>query len=296
MDSTDPPADARSLEARIHAAYPTLSPAERRMADTLLLHQMDLPLYTAGELAQEAAVSTATAARLIRTLGYASYPEAKRRIREESHWGSPQAGLIDARQVPLGDGQPQPARMVAATIDNLRATFDLLSPTEIEAWRDAICATPQLWVLGLRNSFGLAHVAGHLLGLAKEGVRVLPASGTSMGADLASVRAGDVVLVVALRRRPRLLAGLLRAMRQAGATTLLLTDVSAAESARAADRVIRCRCRSPSPFISFAAAMTVIDCLAWEVAHHLGDASAARFRRIDDMVRLFEEVSIPVRG
>ncbi|MBP0685899.1 MurR/RpiR family transcriptional regulator, partial [Mycobacterium tuberculosis] len=59
----------RSLEARIYGLYASLAPAEKRLADVLLQHQRDLPSYTAGELAAQANVSKATAARLIRALG-----------------------------------------------------------------------------------------------------------------------------------------------------------------------------------------------------------------------------------
>ncbi|AJE48659.1 MurR/RpiR family transcriptional regulator [Celeribacter indicus] len=300
MEPTDPPFrppdDARSLEARIHDAYPDLSTAERRMADILLLHQMDLPLYTAAELAREAGVSTATAARLFRELGYESYPEAKRRIREENHWGSPQAGLVDSRQSISGSGTPAVAPLLQATLNNIRSTMESLPTDELDRWRDTICEARTLWIIGLRNGYGIAHVAGHYFSLVKSGVRVLPGTGTSLAADLSSVGAGDAVLVVAFRRRPRMLAGMLRELERAGASTMLLTDVSALESARAAQRVIRCRCRVPSPFNSFAAALPIIDYLAWAVAYQLGEDSAERFRRIDRMVTLFDDVSTPVRS
>jgi hypothetical protein len=91
---------SKSLEARIYTIYSSLSPAEKRLADVLLQHQMELPSYTAGELAEKAAVSKATAARLIRSLGYTTYPEAKRQIRMEQHWGSPLSGLADTDQAP----------------------------------------------------------------------------------------------------------------------------------------------------------------------------------------------------
>lgn len=44
----------KSLEARIYAVYSGLTPSERSLADVMLEHQMDLGLYTAGELAQKA--------------------------------------------------------------------------------------------------------------------------------------------------------------------------------------------------------------------------------------------------
>ncbi|SMO97705.1 MurR/RpiR family transcriptional regulator [Paracoccus laeviglucosivorans] len=290
MNSVQP---VKSLEARIYASYTGFSPAERRLADVMLEHQMDLASYTAGELARKAEVSTATAARFIRALGYSSYPEAKRLIREAAHWGSPQGGVIDSDQTQ--SGQTTLAAMVQSNIDNIRATTDGIPPTTLEAVCNGLVAADRIWVVGLRNGFGLAHLAAHYFGLVKTDVRVLPAAGTSMAHELSSMRAGDVVIVFSFRRRPRKLAQLLQEIRASGALAVLITDVSAAASAQAADHVVRCRCHSPSPFNSFTAAATVIDYLVWTVAARLGPLSVERFRRIDRMVELMDDVSTPKR-
>ncbi|MFC0201236.1 MurR/RpiR family transcriptional regulator [Paracoccus rhizosphaerae] len=281
----------KSLEARIYAVYTALSPAERRLADVMLEHQMELASYTASELASKAGVSTATAARFIRTIGYNSYPEAKRMIRESMHWGSPQGGLID-RDNSLS-GQISMSSVVQSNIDNIRATTDGIPPATLAVVTESIASAERVWIVGLRNGFGLAHLASHYFGLVKDDVRVLPASGTSMAHDLASVRAGDVALVFAFRRRPRQLALLLEEMKAAGAVAVLVTDISASASAKAASHVIRCRCHSPTPFNSFTAAATVIEYIVWSVGARLGDRSIERFRRIDRMVELLDDVSTP---
>lgn len=284
----------KSLEARIYAAYTGFSPSERRLADVMLEHQMDLASYTAAELAGKAQVSTATAARFIRTIGYNSYPEAKRQIREAAHWGSPQGGLID-RDGSL-TGQTSLPGVVQATIDNIRVTTDGIPPETLDAICRAIVAAPRLWMVGLRNGFGLAHLGAHYFGLIKDDVRILPASGTSMAHELAGMREGDVVIVISFRRRPRKLALLLAEIQASGAMAVLITDVSASASAKAATHVIRCRCYSPSPFNSFTAALTVIDYIVWTVAARLGERSVERFRRIDRIVALLDDVSIPKGG
>lgn len=281
----------RSLEARIYAIYSTLTPAEKRLADILLQYQMDLPSYTAGELADRAHVSKATAARLIRTLGYKTYPEAKRQIREDQHWGSPRAGLE-------GEGEafakkPSIATTMQMDIDNIRATAEGLPAETLEAVSNAIVSARRVWIMGLRSGYGLAHQAAHYFTLMKNDVQVIPVGGGSYSHEIASIDKGDVLLVIAFRRRPRLLATILKEARAAGATTVLITDLSAAASAKAAEHVLRCRCQSPSPFNSFSAALTIINYLAWSVATAMGDASLKRYERIDWLVKRLDDVSTP---
>ena len=283
----------RSLESRIYAVYAGLSPSERSLADVMLEHQMDLALYTAGELARKAGVSTATAARLIRTLGYSSYPAAKRQIREAIHWGSPQGGAIDTAE--HAAEVPTLAAVVQTNIDNIRATADGTPPETLDAICTACVEAERIFVVGMRNGFGLAHYAAHYLGLIKNDVRVLPATGTSMAHELSGIREGDLVICFAFRRRPRKLPLLLNEIRTTGAIAVLITDISAAESAKAADHVIRCRCHSLAAFNSFTAAATMIDYISWTVAARLGELSVERFRRIDRMVELIDDVATPKR-
>lgn len=281
----------RSLEARIYGIYPDLSPAEKRLADVLLQFQMDLPSYTAGELAEKAQVSKATAARLIRSLGYATYPDAKRQIRTDQNWGSPRAGLPDPDQVP--HGAVSIATTVQMDIDNIRATAESLSEQSLAQASDAIVAARRVWIMGLRSGYGLAHQAAHYFTLIKSDVQVLPTGNASYSHEIASMTEGDVLLVIAFRRRPRLLPTIIKEARSAGATTILITDLSAAASAKAADIVFKCRTQSPSPFNSFSSALTIINYLAWSVSTTMGQESLDRFDKIDRLVKALDDVSTP---
>ncbi|EJJ31448.1 MurR/RpiR family transcriptional regulator [Rhizobium sp. CF142] len=281
----------RSLEARIYAIYSDLPPAEKRLADVLLQYQMDLPSYTAGELAEKAQVSKATAARLIRTLGYKTYPDAKRQIRKDQDWGSPQAGLADKEG--LQSQSVSIARTMQMDLDNIRTTVEGLPEKTLADVSDAIVRARRVWIMGLRSGYGLAQQAAHYFTLMKSDVQVLPAGGASYSHEIASIAKGDVMLVIAFRRRPRLLPTIIREARAAGAITILITDLSALASAKAANHVLRCRCQSPSPFNSFVAALTIINYLAWNVATVMGAESLARYEKIDRLVKLLDDVSTP---
>lgn len=280
-----------SLEARIYAVYGTLSPTERRLADVLLQYQMDLPSYTASELAEKAAVSKATAARLIRTLGYETYGAAKRQIRGAQHWGSPLGGLPEPGASP--SGAISLAEIVRMDMDNIRTTAESVPQQQLDEAAHAIAKARRLWVLGLRSGYGLAHQAGHYFTLIKPDVQVLPTGGGTYAHDIASIVEGDVLLVVAFRRRPRMLPALLRAAREFGAMTILITDISAAASAKEADLVFRCRCQSPAPFNTFSAALTLINYLAWATSSAMSEISFKRFERVDRLVETLDDVSTP---
>jgi DNA-binding MurR/RpiR family transcriptional regulator len=150
-----------------------------------------------------------------------------------------------------------------------------------------------VWILGLRSGYGLAYHAGHYLSMTRPDVQVLSAGGGTYSHDIASVGSDDVLLVIAFRRRPRGLATLLTEVVSSGATTILVTDLSASASSRASTHVLRCHCHSPSPFNSFSAAVTLINYLAWRVGTMLGENGMDQYLRIDRLVRQLDNVSTP---
>ena len=89
VTESDGAEDARSLQSRIRACYETLPSSERSVADLLLEFPGDIALCSATELASRAEASNAAVSRLIQRLGYASYREAQREVRNGQEAGHP---------------------------------------------------------------------------------------------------------------------------------------------------------------------------------------------------------------
>ncbi|MBK1669492.1 hypothetical protein CKO28_15745 [Rhodovibrio sodomensis] len=102
-----------------------------------------------------------------------------------------------------------------------------------------------------------------------------------MAEDLAAVGEDDAGLVIGFRRRPQLLIPVMEMMRSAGTRVVLVTDMSAAESPRLADKTIRCHNRGPGPFDPYAAAMRVLNLLVSEVSGHLGPEATRYSERVE---------------
>jgi DNA-binding MurR/RpiR family transcriptional regulator len=283
----------KSIETRIYERYETLSPSERRLADVILEHQRDLAVYTATELAGRAGVSKATAARLFQGLGYSTFNEAKRQVRAMQHWGSPLGVLEDHLESALQGASL--LQVMQTDIANIRTTVDSIRPELFDQVVSLIDEARKVWIIGLRNGYGLAWHAKHYFGLARPDVQALAVGSASWGEEFSSMTPGDLLFAIGFRRRPKVLARLLETARQMGLKTVLLTDVSATQSARHANVVLRCHCHSPSPFSSFTAAVTILNFLAWALVARRGHDGVKWFQTVDHLISTLDDVSQPFR-
>ena len=84
------------LVHQIRETYDALPLGERKLAELILEMRGDLAAYSATELAARSGVSKATAARLVRRLGYADFYEMRQQARNSFQNGSPLAELASS--------------------------------------------------------------------------------------------------------------------------------------------------------------------------------------------------------
>lgn len=280
-------AQPRSIEARIRDCYDSLTPTERRLADTILNFPGELASYNANELADIAKVSKAGTTRFFRRLGYQSYEEARRDARDAQRWGS--ALYMQTRSAETRGLSEALSHHLECELSNLDATFRDLPTAVAEEIVTALVGARQVVCLGFRSSQMIASYAHWLLLRVRGGVRLLPQAGETLAEQLATVGEGDVVLAVGLRRRLPLFCAALEAARGRGARIVLIADPTARRSAELADWVIRCEGRSPSLFDSDTCAMSVVQFLCSAAANRSGTPGHQRLEDIERLHRALHE-------
>lgn len=274
-------AQPRSIEARIRDCYNALTPAERRLADTILNFPGEIASYNANELAVLAKVSKAGATRFFRRLGYQSYEEARRDARAAQRWGS--ALYLQTRSAETRGLSETLSNHLECELSNLGATFQDLAPGKAEEIVTQLIEARQVVCLGFRSSQMLASYAHWLLQRIRGGVLLLPQAGQTLAEQIASLGEGDLVLAVGLRRRLPALCAVLEAVRERGARIVLVADQTAQRSAELAHWVIRCEGRSPSLFDSDTSAMSVLHVLCSVAANRAGNAGRQRLQDIEQL-------------
>ncbi|ENT2948315.1 MurR/RpiR family transcriptional regulator HpxU [Klebsiella aerogenes] len=270
------------LDERLKAQYASLSPQEQRVADFIVDHFDDLISYNSAELAQLSGVSKATVSRLFKRLGYEKYRDMRDELRTLRQSGMP---LTDHREAVQGNTLL--ARHYKQEMANLTQWVNALDARQFAEAINALVNARRVVIIGMRNSWPLAlHLRQQLL-QARGQVVVLPQPGQSLSEELVDLSAEDIVVVMAFRRRPRIIRPLMQQLQQRGVPQLLICEPQAHSLFPLACWRLCAPLDSVSAFDSYASANSLINLLANALLHEILDSGRPR---IHDIATLYQQL------
>jgi len=272
----------QQLDARLRECYSELSPQEQRVASFIMDHFDDLVSYNSAELARLSGVSKATVSRLFKRLGYDRFKEMRDELRTLRQSGMPLTENRDAVQ-----GNTLLARHYKQEMANLTQWVNALDAGQFAEVVQALSAARRVFILGLRNS---APVALHLrqqLMQSRGQVHLMPQPGQTLAEELVDISPADLVVVVAFRRRPRVIRPVLETLRNQGVPTLAISEPQAAGIISLARWHLAVPLDSVSAFDSYSGAMSLVNLLANALLH---DALTEGRQRIHQIASLYTEL------
>ena len=296
---TVPPGEQLPLRDEIFQRMDELTPAERKVARTLLARYPAAGLGSTAALAVAAGTSKPTVLRLLDRLGFGSYPEFQQRLRGEvtrSMNESPLSRARARRALPSDDSVF--LRAVQQRAGLVARLPDTVPPAEIERAVALLAGRPKHVV----TSGGyFSRLIARMLALQLD--QLLPNvdyADEPLGADIAKyLRAGrdSVVIVYDLRRYELAAKEVVSLAKGAGASVILITDESLSPSAEEANIVLPAAVGGV-PFDSFAALLVLTESLVDAVFHELGEAAIERMADWERSVHIYRDfrVSAPAGG
>lgn len=220
-----------------------LTPAQRRIAQSMVRRAAEAPFLSSVELAELAGVSQPSVTRFAVALGFDGYPALRRRLRESLGAGAPAAVRRQERST---RGQEATAahpyqQAVLGEIDNLRQlAASLADPAPVERAGRILAASRPLPVLGLRAASAQARGFAYFAAKVHPDIRLLDEGGTMLADRLdAAVAAGATALLCfALPRHSRESADALRLARASGLRLVLVADSAFAPVAEPEDLLL----------------------------------------------------------
>lgn len=273
------------INQRLREAYAQLPPQERRLADFIMDHPEDLPLFNSAELARLCGVSKATVSRLFKRLGFASFREGRQLFRQLRQQGVPIAASD-------GNGGSLVERHLEREIDNLRRLFGALDPATFADILAALADAQRILVIGFRNSYPVALHLRQQLSQIRGGVALAPQPGQSLGEELAGLTDGDLVVLCGFRRRPRNFPAILETLQRRQIPVLLLADGSLRGQAERARWWLECPLDSLSAFDCYSGAMSLVNLLANGLLHQQLAPGRARISEISEQYAQLDELSL----
>jgi DNA-binding MurR/RpiR family transcriptional regulator len=270
---------------RVRDALPELHPSEHKLAELVLDFPGEMAGYTATELAELAKVSNATVSRFVRRIGYSSFEEARRAVRDEQSAGTALLRFTSRSQ--QGDGAV--ASHFETSQQNLEMTYGGLDDTVIDSLALAMIAAPRVWFVGFRAGQTFAQYLGWQTSQVLDNVTVLPRAGETLAESLASLSTRDIVVLVALRRKPKLVAAVAEAARLAGTDLAAIEDRPSPETAQARWR-LSCVTTANGPLMNHVGAMAVCNLIAARTIALSGAPGRSRMAAIEEGHRRFDEL------
>jgi len=274
------------LRDEVFARMDELSPAEKKVARSLLADYPSAGLASAAQLAKSAGTSTPTVLRLVSRLDIGSYPEFQQRLREEvsQQLNSPVSRAAD-RLTGEGDGTlfSRSVGQRLGLVDRLSAT---VPPSEFEAAVELLATAAGSIVV---NGGYFSRYVGQILVMQLDqlvGGVVLATEPLGRDIGLYLGMGKDSVAVVFDLRRYELPAKQVAALaRERGAAVLVITDEGLSPAADDADVVLPIAVDGV-PFDSFAALVVLVEALVEGVFQRVGEAGLARMRAWEESVQI----------
>ncbi len=259
-----------------------LTPAELRVAQTLMTDYPAAGLQSVAALAAHAGVSGPTVVRLVAKLGFAGYAEMQSRLRAELSARS--AGPVQRYPAVDHTAPASPLlrrfeRSVSAAVSETLAGID---PVEFDAAVDLLTdAARPIRITGGRVSCVHALYLARSLALLRADVRFVESERAVRAATLLDVGPDSVVVVFDYRRYDDEVVEFGRGAAAAGAAVVLMTDTYLSPLTSAATVLLTSSVEGPAPFITLTPALAIVEALVLGAVRRTGRQVRRRLERFD---------------
>jgi DNA-binding MurR/RpiR family transcriptional regulator len=285
---TDSPTGELPLRDEIFQRMDGLTPAERKVARTLLARYPAAGLESTASLAAAAGTSKPTVLRLLARLGFGSYRDFQERLRAEvtrSMSASPLSRARARRAAPSDDSVF--LRAVEQRARLITRLQDTVPPGEIERAVSLLAGRPRHVVTS--GGYFSRLIARMLAMQLDELIPNVDYADEPLGADVGKyLRAGrdSVAIVFDLRRHELASKEVVSMAKTCGAEVVLITDESLSPSAEEADIVLPVAVDG-IPFDSFAALLVLTESLVDAVFQRAGEAAIERMADWERSVHIY---------
>lgn len=269
---------------KISSAYYSLTAAEKKVADYVIIHQQESQYMSISELAEACGVAEATISRFARRLNYKGYNAFKLAVAHSTAGRS--AGNPLSGQVLAEDGVSDVCqKLFAANVDAMEQTLSLLRPEDVTAAGDLLERADKVLCMGQGGSMVMAQEAAHLFSTAFG--KYFAVTDSHMQA-IAATQLGprDVILYFSYSGATRDMVENCLLARERGAKVILVTRFPKSPGAALASVVLQCGANeNPLQMGSVAARIAmifVLDVLFSEVCRRDLPACRARRRLVAD--------------
>ncbi|MFZ7101569.1 MAG: MurR/RpiR family transcriptional regulator [Peptococcaceae bacterium] len=266
--------------------YDEMTESHKKVAQYVMENIENIAFYTLDELANKIGVSTTTVIRFARNLGYAGYSDFLEEVQKVI---KAKVGLPERLSVSLENVNHDQLLLDSFNQDiiNIKATLEGLSPDKLDKAIDMIMAAKNVYVIGLRTSFSLAHSFAMSLGQIRENVRLIQGAGSSYPEECLGVGPDDLCVSFTFPRHARVTLEITGWMKKRGTKVIAITQSLLSPIVEFADIILPCEVKGIMFKHSMAAPLCLINYLVAGVAVRDEEEAMRVLSKTEQLLRQF---------
>ncbi|MDL2271730.1 MurR/RpiR family transcriptional regulator [Desulfovibrio sp. OttesenSCG-928-I05] len=270
------------------------TPSEKKLLEIFKRDYPQLAFDNITEISAKAGVGKATVTRFVQRLGYMSFYDFSRTLKEEvvQHIDAPLQRLSRMRREQAQAAEPQDVftASIDSAISNLQRTRALHSGAHFAKAVDLLADESRpLFLMGAASAEGLINYFSLLLNYFRENVTVLDGNVSTIVHKIVKIPSNAVLLTLSYDRYPKITLNTMQVFHQAGCESILITERRTGPLLAFASVPIVVDAEGPGVFRSRCAAILALEALLVGLTHRSGDKLAGR---LESMTKLFGEFDV----
>ncbi|MFC0270967.1 MurR/RpiR family transcriptional regulator [Metabacillus herbersteinensis] len=257
-----------------------LTETQRRVADYIIKHPLDVAFLTVDQLAGVVKTSTTTIMRLTFSLGYSGYTEFQKGLQENlRNQAAPQTRL-EANIKGINEDDLW-GRYAESQIQNIQNTMDMISQDALEHTQKMIMSANRIICTSVRSGLPVAQYLSHGLNRLFGNTSLVVADVSDWVDSVVNMNENDLVIAVSFPRYARRIIDLARTAKMNGVKIISITDSYSSPLVSHSDLVLPCNSSSIAFHNSAVSSMFVADYLISALAINYPEQTKKRLDKVN---------------
>jgi DNA-binding MurR/RpiR family transcriptional regulator len=268
-----------------------MTPSELKIAEFLDHNRHMNAFETVASISQKVGVSKATVVRFISHMGYASFYDFRKKMREEISYKleSPLSRYLQRKSDLTTNKADIVGRYFSFIIQELEKTYSRIDPNTIEKIARLIMGGKGfLYIIGQRRSYGLAYLLWTLLKHLRSRVILLDNHASMLPDRLIDVTPEDLLIAITRRRHSKHTYLTAKHFAEQGAKIILFSDKTFTPLSHLAQLQLIAYADGPSIFDSLCPTMALLETIIFAILSMYKDGIPERLQVTEKLFAEFE--------
>lgn len=263
--------------------YDSFTHSQKAIANYLIENQDNVAFDTLEDLSEKIGVSTTTVIRFSRVLGYHGYSDMQKDIQNNVRTKTALPDRFDKTNLQIPKNQLL-QHSFSNDMNNIQKTLSLQKDQDLEQCIQLISQAENLFVLGMRASFSIAHYFASRVGEIKSNVHLISSTGMIYPEEINSAQEGDVCVAYIFPRYSKTATTILSWFRNCGVKIILITSQNVTSVMGYGDIILPCTISSVYYKNSYAAPLCLTNFLIAALAQAAPEEARRMLERTENIL------------